>query len=97
MNIYIDKDYKCYVSNDGTMKEVATDYFNNKCDTYIEGYRFVPIGEVWIREDGEAFSGEMIAPFKPYEELDSAQRKYEQAQLEDMKEALKLLGVEIDE
>lgn len=77
MKIYIDSDCKCHASNDGTMTAVETDYFDGKCDAYIEGYRFVPVGEIWTRSDGVSFKGEMISPWKPFEELDGAQRAYE--------------------
>lgn len=75
--IYIDSDCKCHVSNDGTMTAVETDFFDGKCQTFIEGYRFVPDGETWTRSDGEVFHGEMISPWKDYDELDAAQREYE--------------------
>lgn len=75
--IYIDADYKCHVANDGTMIAVETDFFDGKCQTFIEGYRFVPAGESWTREDGVTFAGEMIAPWKPYDELAAAQAQYE--------------------
>lgn len=75
--IYLDTAFKCHVSNDGTMTEVQTDFFDGKCDAFIEGYRFVPQGESWTREDGTVFTGEMIAPWKPYSELDQVQREYE--------------------
>lgn len=95
MKIYIDKDYKCHVANDGTMIEIETNFFDNKCGAFIEGYRFIPINEIWIREDGEIFAGEMIAPWKNYSELDAIQRAYEIEQLQDMKNALNELGVNI--
>ena len=95
--IYIDSDFKCHVSNDGTMTAVETDWFDGKCDAFIEGYRFVPSGERWTRSDGEVFTGEMIAPWKPYAELDAAQRQYEQALILDMQNALNKLGVTLDE
>ena len=75
--IYIDSDFKCHLSDDGTMTPVETDFFDYICDTMLEGYRFVPAGETWTREDGEVFDGEMIAPWKHWEELDDAQREYE--------------------
>lgn len=78
--IYIDKDFKCHPFNDGTMTEIEADFFNGKCDEFIEGYRFVPAGESWTRTDGKIFNGEMITPWKPYKELDIAQRAYEQEQ-----------------
>lgn len=86
MIIYIDNDYKCHTSNDGTMREVETDFFDGKCDTLIEGYRFVPAGENWTRSDGVVFHGEMIAPWKDYVELDAAQREYERQLLKELQE-----------
>lgn len=77
MIIYIDSDFKCHTINDGTMQSVETDAFNGKCEAFTEGYRFVPEGETWVREDGTAFHGEMIAPWKTYEELERAQAQYE--------------------
>ena len=79
--IYIDNDYKCHVTDDGTMTAVETDAFDGMCTEYIEGYRYVPTGQAWTREDGVAFAGEMIAPWKPWSELDAAQREYERQQL----------------
>ena len=75
MKIYIDNAYKCHIVNDGTMREIETDFFDNKCDAFIEGYRCIPEGETWVREDGTACSG--ISPWKDYRELDNAQREYE--------------------
>lgn len=83
MTIYIDSDYKCHVSNDGTMREFDVPFFDGKCDSFIEGYRYVPAGETWEREDDEVFTGEMIAPWKNYADLAAAQTLYE---LEQMKE-----------
>lgn len=80
MMIYIDSEFKCHASDDGTMTAVETDVFDGKCDTYIEGYRFIPAGQTWTRADGVIFTGEMIAPWKPWAELDTAQREYEREQ-----------------
>ena len=80
--IYIDSDYKCHLTNDGTMAAVETDFFDRICDTMLEGYRFVPAGEAWIREDGVIFQGEMISPWKPWHELDVFQREYERELVE---------------
>ena len=82
MNIYIDAEYKCHLVDDGTMVQIETDFFDGKCNTYIEGFRYVPSGESWTREDGVAFQGEMIAPWKPYNELAAAQAQYETDQEE---------------
>lgn len=94
--IYLDSDFKCHVANDGTMTAVETDFFDGKCDAFIEGYRFVPEGESWTREDGKVFTGEMISPWMSYEALDAVQRIYEQALISDMQKALETLGVTLD-
>lgn len=86
--IYIDADYKCHASDDGTMTAVETDFFDGKCDAYIEGYRFVPDGSVWTRPDGVVFQGEMISPWKPWSELNTAQRVYERKLLAQYEQAL---------
>lgn len=81
--IYIDSDFKCHTSNDGTYREVilsesAEKFFANKCAAFIEGYRLKPEGETWVSEDGKVFSGgEMITPWKPYSELKATQAQYE--------------------
>ena len=82
MKIYIDTDYKCHINNDGTLQEVETSYFDGKCKNYIEGYRYLPSGQTWTRDDGEIFYGEMIWPWKEYALLNEFQRQYEQFQFE---------------
>jgi hypothetical protein len=77
MTIYIDNEFKCHATPYDGMTQVSTDFFDGKCDAFIEGYRFVPAGESWTREDGVVFHGEMIAPWKPYRQLDAAQREHE--------------------
>lgn len=85
--LFYDSDFKCHTTNpDGVFREVETDFFDGKCDTFIEGYRYVPTGETWTRSDGAVFHGEMIAPWKPYSELDSAQREYERQLLKELQE-----------
>ena len=88
MTIYIDDDFKCYTSDDGTMTAIETDAFDGKCPAYIEGYRFVPAGKSWTRQDGEVFHGEMVSPWKDWRELDAAQRAYEREQLAAYEQAL---------
>lgn len=78
--IYLDSNFKCYVSSSEGLIEVETDAFDGKCDAYIEGYRLIPAGQTWTRADGVVFTGEMIAPWKPWDELDAAQREYEREQ-----------------
>lgn len=73
MKIYIDNDYKCHTSSGEGLTAVETDAFDGKCRQYIEGYRFVPAGQTWTREDGQVFTGEMIAPWQDYEILSEFQ------------------------
>lgn len=80
MTIYIDTDYKCHTAPGIGLTAVETDAFTGKCTAYIEGYRFVPAGASWVRSDGTVFRGEMISPWKPWDELDAAQREYEREQ-----------------
>ena len=78
--IYLDSDFKCHISVADGRTQVETDAFDGKCDTYVEGYRFIPAGQMWTRSDGVIFAGEMIAPWKPWDELDADQREYEREQ-----------------
>ncbi len=83
MIVFIDNDYKCHINNDGTMREVKVPFldgkpfFDGKCKEYIEGFRFVPEGEVWTRDDGEVFRGKMITPWRDYNTLLEYQTIYE--------------------
>lgn len=88
MVVFIDSEYKCHTTNSGHFREVDTDFFDDKCKEYIEGTRFVPNGETWTRADGTVFAGEMIAPWKPWDELDAAQREYERKLLAEYEQAL---------
>lgn len=95
MKIYIDSDFKCHIADDGTMREVEFDesadfvFFANKCNEFIEAYRYVPSGEEWTREDGEVFSGEMFSPWDLTDEVLEAQHRYEVEQLAKLTEEAK--------
>ena len=93
MKIYIDSDFKCHTKPGDGLREFETKFFDNVPDAYVEGYRYVPSGETWVRKTptynmehevvGESeteFMGEMVAPWKPWEELDKILREYEKAQ-----------------
>ena len=103
MKIYIDSEYKCYTESAEGRTAVETDAFNGKCKTFIEGYRFIPSGETWTRQDGVVFAGEMVAPWRDYSALAAAQAGYEESLVEiqtlqnenqDMQSALELLIAE---
>lgn len=87
--IYRDAEFRCHVSNPkGDMEPLETNVFDGKCDAFIGGFRYILAGESWTRSDGVAFHGETVTPWKPYEELDAAQREYERQLLEDYETAL---------
>lgn len=76
MTIYIDSDYKCHVSAAEGLRAVETDFFDGKCEEWIESYRFVPVGETWVKPNGVMFRGEMIAPWKDISDAYAAQAEY---------------------
>ena len=78
--IYLDSNFKCHTSSTEGLTQIETNAFDGKCNVYIQGYRFIPAGQTWTRADGVVFTGEMIAPWKPWTELDAAQREYEREQ-----------------
>lgn len=83
MKIFIDDDFRCHTSNpNGEYREFDVPFFDDKCTELIEGYRYVPAGETWTRNDGEVFKGEMISPAVDYAVLDDAQRDYLLAEYE---------------
>ena len=82
--IYIDSDFKCHITNEEeAWITIETDIFDDKCNEYIEGYRYVPSGYTWTRSDGSMFHGRMITPWKSYAELDTIQREYEKQIIQD--------------
>ena len=80
MTIYIDSDYKCYVSAAEGRRAIETNEFDGKCPEWIESFRFVPADETWTREDGEEFRGKMTAPWKDLGNAYAAQAAYVTAQ-----------------
>ena len=93
MTIYIDNEFKCHVSDDGTRRAFDVSSFDGKCTEFIEGYRYVPSGERWVKPNGEFFRGEMIAPWRDYDYLQAAQEAYEQGQDEILTTVESALGV----
>lgn len=93
MTIYIDREFRCYTESAAGRTAVETSAFDGKCRQYIEGYRFVPAGQRWTREDGQVFQGEMIAPWRDYAILAELQALYEeeQAKQAEEQEALNIL------
>ena len=98
MTVYIDSEYECHTAPGDGLREVESPFFDGKCKRFIDGYRFVPAGETWTREDGVEFKGEMISPHADYALLAAYQEQYEEslAEMQDMQTALNTLGVMVD-
>ena len=101
MIYYLDSDYRVHTEPGEALVswEDANGIFDGKCKAYVEGFRVVPEGECWKRGDGTVFKGLMVSPVADIGVLQTAQTDYEkvQAEVEDMKSALALLGVTLDE
>ncbi len=80
MKIYIDNDYKCHLSDDGTRRAFDVPFFDGKCAEFVEGYRYVPSGETWTRADGQTFTGEMIVSWRDYSQISEIQMAVDRAQ-----------------
>lgn len=80
--IYIDSNFKCHVANADGMAAVETDFFDGKCDAYIEGY-------CYDIENGA------IYPWVDHNELERIQQEYDQQLVATYEEALRTVGVEV--
>ena len=78
--IYIDSEFKCHSTNDGTMSAIETSFFDGKCDAFVEGY--------CVKQN-------TIYPWKPISELDTAQREYERQQLKEYEALIDELYAEV--
>ena len=66
--IFVDAVYRCHITGDGAETAVETEFFDGKCDAFVEGYCY---------DTSKGYP--QIYPWKPLEELDALQRAYEQA------------------
>ena len=88
MKIYIDSDYKCHIAPGDGLTEVQSSFFDGMAPDYVEGFRFVPDGETWTREDGATFNGEMISAWKDWDSLNAIQHTYNTQQVAELESAL---------
>ena len=81
--VYIDEHNHCHLENpDGIYTPIVTEFFVGKCDAFVEGYTI---------DDSKGYR--QIYPWKPYSELEEAQRDYERQQLADYKAACERMGI----
>ena len=92
MYIYLDADFMAYPRQNEaetlTPWEDADGFFAGKCDAYIEGYRVVPEGETWTRNDRKTFSGLMISPVVDPIGLQAAQSEADRQTIADLDAAV---------
>lgn len=102
MIIYVDPTNGYKVSAAPALGRIAAEdtFFDNKCSDLIESYRYVLAGATWAREDGVAFAGPMVAPWRDIRRYGGEQQRYlldqltaARAESADMQAALAVLGV----
>ena len=94
MIFYIDHEYKCHANPAPGLREFSDERFDGKCSEYIEGYRYVPVGETYVENNIE-YAGEQIFPWVDIRLLDAAQSEYERQLMEDMRQALGIMEVTV--
>lgn len=81
MDIYIDNNCQCHVSNpDGNYTAIpAPPELEGKALAYIEGFRIKPDGYTFTREDGKVFGpdGYSVSPWRDLALLEEFQAQYE--------------------
>ena len=86
--IYLDAQFTAHPSQNGAGALVPwadhAGFFAGKCGAFVEGYRVVPEGETWTREDGVSFAGPMIAPAADPALLLSAQAETDRQTIADL-------------
>lgn len=75
--IYVDSSKHCHRTGDETMTAVETNFFVGKCDELVEGFCY---------DNSKGYA--TYYPWKPYSELDDAQREYERQLLAEYEAAL---------
>lgn len=92
MKIFIDNDYKCHAEPAEGLRGFDVSFFDGKCPAFIEGYRYVPAGELWHYK-GKDFRGEMICPWENYDILDTVQQTADRVQEQADEQIMELLDV----
>jgi hypothetical protein len=91
MTIYLDSDFLCHTAPGDGLAAIETDALDGRCAAYIEGMRYVPEGEIWTREDGVEFSGEMVSPWRNSAELERVQAEYDRQLLAEYRQAYEIV------
>ena len=95
MKVYLDSNYVCHLTNDGTMREIESEYLDGLAPTVIEKTRFIPENETWVRPDGVSVFGLVKETIESIDGIENTQEQYraDLEQMSDMQNALEILGV----
>lgn len=91
--IYLDNNFMCHIINDGTMKQIQTNIFDNCCDDIIKLCRYIPENENYILPNSEILWGPFIQFTAPSSITNIIQQQYEIDEANHLEE----LGALIDE
>lgn len=88
--IYIDSNYMCHLENAQGRTPIETDAFDGIVDAAIPYYRYIPQGEEWTDSKGRVLHGLFIQAT----DSNAIDRIVQAAYINDMQNALSILGVE---
>jgi hypothetical protein len=90
--IYLDENYRAHIEQDAETTRMpwadVHGFFAGKCDAFIEGYRVVPEGQTWARQDGTEFAGLMIAPVENPAALQAMQAEVDRETIAELDQAV---------
>lgn len=76
MLIYLDSENKCHIEKtEGFQEVLAPEIFKGKCRTFIEGFKYFPIGT--INYNGETYGNGNYYPWRALALLNEFQAQYE--------------------
>lgn len=91
MQVYFDDEFRCHTQPGEGRVEVETDFFDGKCDEFIEGHCLVPEGAE-IERNGMTYAGPLIFADVPYSALVDAQMQYAERIRDSQRETMDKAG-----
>lgn len=82
--IYLDSNFMCHATNDGTTQAVESDLFDGLCSGALECYRYIPAGQSWTRPDGSIAPGPFVQAVKDPDAIQEQYKLDEAAHLEEL-------------
>ena len=78
MTVYIDSEFICHPESSDGLIAIEEEFFDGKCPNFISGFRVVPEGHSWTRNDGMIFNGPMRTTIIDYNILKAYQDQYDE-------------------